>query len=145
MHKGIIYKLTSPSGKCYIGQTIHEKVRRSAFLNESRDYAGPKLNRARTKYGSRNFEYEIIFKIESFIEAEVKELLNEKEKQYIKLFDSFENGYNSNSGGNMCDYKMTDETKTKLSIATTEYYKTHKSIVAKEILQYDMNGNFIQE
>jgi hypothetical protein len=27
--KGIIYKYTSPSGKCYIGQTINEKERKN--------------------------------------------------------------------------------------------------------------------
>ena len=27
--KGIIYKYTSPSGKCYIGQTIQENRRKS--------------------------------------------------------------------------------------------------------------------
>lgn len=28
MIEGIIYKYTSPSGKCYIGQTINEPLRR---------------------------------------------------------------------------------------------------------------------
>lgn len=143
MYKGIIYKLTSPSGKIYIGQTINEKVRRNAFLNENKPYSGPKINNARTKYGSRNFEYEIIFKVESLIESEVLELLNEKEIQYIRLFDSFENGYNSNLGGGSATYIRTSETIIKNSQATTEYYKTHKSEVAKEILQFDIFGNFI--
>ena len=121
MYKGIIYKYTSPSGKCYIGQTKHEKERRKAFLNENKDYSGPRINNARLKYGPRNFEYEIIFRVESLIESEVNELLNLKEMQYIKLFDSFENGYNSNSGGTGdCDYKITDKTRQKLSIAATE-------------------------
>lgn len=41
--RGVIYKYTSPSGKCYIGQTINEKRRRNDFLNEKDEiYAGPK-------------------------------------------------------------------------------------------------------
>jgi hypothetical protein len=46
-------------------------------------YSGQKIERARAKYGPENFEYEVIFKVESFIEDEVKQLLNEKEIQYI--------------------------------------------------------------
>ena len=145
MIEGIIYKYTSPSGKFYIGQTIDEKSRRAQFLNEDRDYAGIAINNASRKYGVYNFEYEVIFKVSSNIKSEVKEILNEKETQYIQLYDSFNNGYNSDSGGNSCDYNRTKETKLKLSQQTKEYYKTHKSAVAKPILQYSVDGNFIQE
>lgn len=47
MIRGIIYKYTSPSGKCYIGQTINESNRRSVFFNMNKEYAGPKINMAR--------------------------------------------------------------------------------------------------
>lgn len=144
MYKGIIYKYTSPSGKIYIGQTSHEQSRRKDFLSD-KNYAGPKINSARNKYGVENFEYEIIFKVESLIESEVKEILNDKEIQYITLFDSFENGYNLDLGGGTASYKRTEESNKNLSESITEYYKTHKSAVAKSILQYDIDGNFIQE
>lgn len=145
MFKGIIYKYTSPSGKVYIGQTTKEKNRRKDFLNTSKEYSGPKINRARNKYGIENFEYEVIFRVESFIEDEVKSILNEKEIQYIKLFDSFENGYNSDLGGGSATYKRTEESCKKLSESVTEYYKTHESAVAKKVLQFSKDGYFIKE
>lgn len=145
MIEGIIYKYTSPSGKVYIGQTIDEQNRRVQFLNDKIEYAGPKINKARLKYGVYNFDYEIIFKVCSNIKSEVKDILNEKEIQYINIYDSFNNGYNSDLGGNSCTYTRTEENKQKLSEQITNYYKTHKSSVAKPILQYTNDGKFIQE
>ena len=145
MFKGIIYKYTSPSGKVYIGQTTNEKSRRKDFLNTSRNYSGSKINNARDKYGVENFEYEIIFRVESLIEDEVKSILNEKEIQYINLFDSFENGYNSDLGGGSATYKRTEESCQKLSESVTEYYKTHNSAVSRKVLQFTKDGIFIKE
>lgn len=53
--KGIIYKYTSPSGKCYIGQTINEDRRklqhkRAAFNENHKEYDKP-FYRALRKYG----------------------------------------------------------------------------------------------
>lgn len=144
MIEGVIYKYTSPSGKHYIGQTIDEKSRRQRFLNSTTIYAGPKINKAREKYGVNNFEYEVIFKVSSLIRAEVIEILNQKEIQYIKLFDSYHNGYNSTEGGNS-RYECTEETKQKLSKSISKYYKTHESQVARPVLQYSIYGNFIKE
>lgn len=144
MYRGVIYKYTSPSGKIYIGQTTDEQSRRSVFLNENKPYAGPKINEARKKYGVLNFEYEVIFEVKSFIINEVQEILNDKERQYIKLFDSYYNGYNSTEGGD-CSYIRTQKTRDLLSQRTTEYYKTHKSAVAKPVLQYSLDGTFIKE
>lgn len=142
----VIYKYTSPSGKCYIGQTINEKRRRNDFLNEKDEiYAGPKINNARKKYGPKNFEYEILFAVESYVKEEVRDLLNQKEIQYIEMFDSFYNGYNSDRGGNTCSHVITEETKQKLSESITKFYETHESELAKSILQYSLNGEFIRE
>lgn len=144
MYDGIIYKYTSPSGKIYIGQTMNESERRQSFLNPNKQYSGPKINAARQKYGVDNFEYEIIFRVQSLIKEEVKEILNQKEEQYIKVFDSYYNGYNSTLGGdNVCE--CTEETRQKLSQRTTEYYKTHESAVARPVLQYSIFGDFVKE
>lgn len=145
MIRGIIYKYTSPSGKCYIGQTINESNRRSVFFNMNKEYAGPKINMARAKYGPNNFDYEVIFAVESLNREEVIEILDDKEVQYIKLYDSFNNGYNSNEGGKGGTHIITESTRDKLSAATKEYYQTHKSATAKAVLQYSLTGNFIQE
>lgn len=144
MVNGIIYKYVSPSGKVYIGQTINEKARRATFLNSAHIYAGPKINKAREKYGVNNFEYEIIFRVSSKIYSEVIDILNQKEIQYIEMYDSYYNGYNSTKGGNHV-YECTEETRQKLSEKTTEYYKTHESSVARPVLQYSIYGDFIRE
>ena len=49
--RGVIYKYTSPSGKVYIGQTLNEYMRKFMWKNVNHPYAGPYINRARTKYG----------------------------------------------------------------------------------------------
>ena len=104
-----------------------------------------KIKRAREKYGVLNFEYNVIFRVESFIKSEVQDILNEKEVQYIELFDSFNNGYNSDPGGNSAAYIRTEETKKKNSKATKEFFKNHKSHVARAVLQYTIEGDFIAE
>lgn len=43
---GTIYKLTSPSGKSYIGQTINLKDRKRCFYNPNKYYSGHKLDNA---------------------------------------------------------------------------------------------------
>ena len=143
--KGIIYKYTSPSGKIYIGQTINEKKRRNAFFNLNKSYAGPKINHAREKYGPENFQYEVLFTVTSKIKEELVDILNEKEKQYIKYYDSFKNGYNSDEGGNSCTYERTEEHKKKASKRVKEYYENHENVTAKAVLQYSTEGILIQE
>ena len=144
MYNGVIYKYTSPSGKVYIGQTMNEKERRQAFLRQNKEYSGDKINTARKKYGVNNFDYQVIFKVSSLVKEEVKEILNQKEIQYIKMFDSYYNGYNSTPGGDNAA-EFTEETRQKMSQKTKEYYKTHESVVAKPVLQYSIYGDFIRE
>lgn len=145
MYKGIIYKYKSPSGKYYIGQTLHEKNRRRDFLNENKDYSGPKINSARNKYGVLNFDYEVIFRVESKIQSEVHEILNDKEIQYIELFDSLDNGYNLDVGGKSASYTRTEETKKKNSEATRKYFENNPSHTAREVVQYSIEGLYIDE
>lgn len=98
---GLIYKRTSPSGKIYIGQTIHDESNRwkshcrAAKSTSSSDYNSP-LNRAIRKYGGENFSVEIL---EDNIPTE---LLNEREQYYILLYNSnnLKIGYNLTIGGN---------------------------------------------
>lgn len=108
MIKGIIYKYTSPSGKCYIGQTTNEESRRTDWKLSSH-YAGIKINNARIKYGYQNFKYEVLYTCfnESF--KLIKKELNVKEIEYIKLYDSFNNGYNMTPGGDPSTIGLTHD------------------------------------
>jgi diadenosine tetraphosphatase ApaH/serine/threonine PP2A family protein phosphatase len=80
-----IYKHTSPSGKCYIGQTTNPKNRwRSSAYKPC-----PKFYNAIQKYGWCNFTHEIIFKCHDEFEA------NRKEEYFIKKYNSATDGYNT--------------------------------------------------
>lgn len=84
------------NGKCYIGQSINLAKRyndhKANHLNPNYCNYNSKFYRALRKYGFDNFEYSIL------LECEQSEL-NEKEKAYIEMYDSYKNGYNSTLGG----------------------------------------------
>lgn len=79
MTNGIIYKYTSPSGKVYIGQTINEKEEDIVSIIWIEDTLVQKL-KGQEKYGPKNFKYEVIFKVSSHIQDEVREILNKRKK-----------------------------------------------------------------
>jgi len=95
MGKAIIYKITSPSKKVYIGQTIdtfntrmrgHRKKGSNCLL----------LKRAINKYGWKNMHKEILIEIDDY----EQDLLDFWEQEMIKVFNSqAPAGYNCDSGG----------------------------------------------
>ena len=93
-----IYKIENLiNNKCYIGQSVNIKRRwkdhKEASKNiKNKNYDYP-LYKAIRKYGLENFSFEILEKCS-------ENLLNEKEKYWIKYFNSYNNGYNQNEGGN---------------------------------------------
>lgn len=117
MIEGIIYKYTSPSGKCYIGQTTDEKVRRQHWNTEG-PYAGNKIDKAREKYGVKNFSYEVLERRIYESVEDAKSGLDALEIYYVDLYDSYKNGYNCTIGGSTClGHILTEETKAKISKA----------------------------
>ena len=70
-----------------------------------------KINLAIEKYGWENFKYEILF------ECDDKEIAGEKEKEYIKIFNTIEKGYNSVGGGfkGFVGHKCSEKTKQIIS------------------------------
>lgn len=113
---GTIYKLTSPSNKCYIGQTINLVERKRTLYNPNKYYSGHRLDNAIKKYGIENFQYEIIIQIVESSKEKLREKLDELEKFYIEKYDSYNNGYNmtlGGSGSNGCF--QTEESKRRIS------------------------------
>jgi group I intron endonuclease len=104
-----IYKITSPSGRVYIGQSICIQKRFVAYKNnECR--AQHKLKASFKKYGIASHIFDTI------CECNEKEL-NEKEVFFIKQHDSTgKNGLNISHGGVgvMRNRKHTDESKNKI-------------------------------
>lgn len=132
---GIVYLYISPSNKSYVGQTYDEKNRRKLFFSK-RSYGGQKIDRAREKYGPENFEYRVLFKIETDDSELLMEELNNKEDFYIKEYDSINNGYNILKGGRSAyhEYIHTKEDKEKIALASS-----------KAIIQYSLSGEFIKD
>ena len=95
---GTIYKLTSPSGKHYIGQTTNLKDRKRCLYNPNKYYSGHKLDNA-IKYGIENFNYEIVIQIIDDDKIKLREKLDELEIFYIKKYNSYKDGYNMTLGG----------------------------------------------
>jgi hypothetical protein len=103
--KGIIYKITSPSGKVYVGQTIQNFNERIKSHNR-KDSGCTAISRAIQKYKNQ-MKYEII-------ENNVpQEQLDEREIFWIKEINSLTpNGYNLNTGGQF--FQITQEAKDRL-------------------------------
>jgi len=94
MIKGIVYKATSPSGKVYIGitvTTLKERIR--IHLRSVRKDSRTPFHEAIRKYKSENINWEIIDRADKWNE------LCKLEKKYIKLYNSYKNGYNLTLGG----------------------------------------------
>jgi group I intron endonuclease len=104
---GIIYKISSPSGKVYVGQTIRSlKIRMQHHKSKYSECT--LLKRAIDKYGDE-MKYEII---EDNIP---QEQLDEREIYWIKELNSLApNGYNCDTGGSA--YRTaSQETRDKIS------------------------------
>jgi group I intron endonuclease len=90
MNSGI-YKITNPKGEIYIGYSNNLKVRENNYrIGKAKGQTllyDSIINYGFDKHVFEILEYCIISKCKS------------KEKHYIKFFNSFENGLNSNKGG----------------------------------------------
>ena len=90
-----IYKITClPTREVYIGQSTAISRRWATHKRELKKgiHYNIHLQRTYNKYGEENFVYEIL-------EQCPATKLNEREKFYIKLYDSFNNGFNQDIGG----------------------------------------------
>ena len=138
---GIIYSYKNKTnGKRYIGQTINPQQRKSAHISDS-THIDTKFYRAVRKYGWDSFEYEIL------AESEDRNELDKLEVDFIKSFNSIENGYNIRSGGE--HPTMGEETKKKLQQANAfqNAELSEKEIIELRIayLNYDSPSQIYNE
>lgn len=94
-----IYKFENKiNHNIYVGQSVDIERRYKDHINRAKNnHQGNSefnsvLHQAIRKYGIENFTFEII-------EECSKDLLNEREKYWIQYYNSYNNGYNSTSGG----------------------------------------------
>lgn len=107
-----IYKITSPSGKIYIGQSwdiqrrwkFHKRGKEKTYLQNSFN-----------KYGYENHKFEIIYEMPFDV---IQEDLNDAEIVFIKLYKecgiSLLNMNDGGTGGK--GYRHTDESKMQMSL-----------------------------
>lgn len=107
-----IYKIVSPSGKIYIGQSIDIIKRFSRYFRLDCK-TQQKVYESLKKHGPCNHKFEIICQCD-------KEELNDLEKYYIELYQCFNSkfGLNLREGGGS-KAKCSELTKLKISIANT--------------------------
>ena len=101
-----IYKITSPSNKIYIGKSI-DIDRRFFYYKRCEVKTQRKLGNSLKKYGADCHVFEII-------QLCKEDELNDLERHYIKLHDSFntKHGLNLTDGGG--NGRLSDETKSKI-------------------------------
>lgn len=110
----LIYKATNNvNGKVYIGQNRHSLEHRMKVHHRDSERIDTYFYRAIRKYGWDSFSWEILKD-----DITTQEDLDEAERYYIKIFDSFDNknaGYNTTSGG-QGGYDITEEQKRDRSL-----------------------------
>lgn len=105
-----IYKIESPTGRVYIGQSVHVYKRWNVYKGLHCKMQS-RLYRSLKKHGWDKHKVEII-------EVCVSEKLNELEQYYITLYQSFNSIHGLNLlGGGKRGFKMSDETKAKIGMA----------------------------
>ena len=117
-----IYKITSPTGRIYIGQSRNYKVRLQEY-KRMKCQAQTRLYASFKKYGIDNHIFEVIEKCDLSI-SDIREI------HYISYYNSFKGrkGLNSTEGGHKPQIKKGKN-----------HYK------AKVVYQWDFNGNLIKK
>ena len=163
---GIIYLIRNKiNGKCYVGQTQEEKGFDGRYnclgeeIEKVYNYHKSKKehNRGYNKHLLRSIEkygFEA-FEINKYLDyAFSLEELNIKEKVYIQLYDSFENGYNETLGGEGVEgFSHSEETRQKISEAkkgenigkNNPFYGGHHSEEAKQKISEARKGKHLSE
>lgn len=122
MNNYIVYVITNKvNGKKYVGVTRVSLQSRlsSHFKKRTKEQCRTKFNYAVLKYGVSNFDV-------SVIETDVPmDQIEDRERYYIQLYDSYNHGYNSTQGGNgTVGYIFTDKVREKMRRA----YNKEKNI-----------------
>ena len=114
------------NGKEYVGQTTRSlNVRRNEHISEA---INSKHNlhfyNAIRKYGPVNFDWEILHTCNNIDD------LNKLEIYYIKLYDTFNNGYNLTLGG--WNSEVSEETRKRMSKAKQGKNRKDHSMYGRE-------------
>lgn len=171
-HFGIYCIKNKINNKVYIGKTM-TKFQKRWFHHRSLLRAGTHnnkhLQKSWDKYGEENFEFIMLESFDIKLRNEendkvLNDILFKMEKLYIKIYNSYENGYNETTGGegccgivisdehkrniakknriNMLGRKHTEETKKKMSESHKGYIKTEEH---RRHLSESLKGKVVSE
>jgi group I intron endonuclease len=101
-----IYKITSPTNKIYIGQSVNINKRFNSYYKLQNVISQRKLYNSFLKYGIENHKFEILEECDVI-------LLNERERFYQDLFNVISDGLN-------CRLTETNDKSGKLSKETID-------------------------
>lgn len=121
-----IYKITSPTGRIYIGQTIDWSRRQNHYKYFRGNTKSMAVVRSINKHGWDNHEKEVLHEC-------LPEELNDLEIYYIELYQTFNSKYGMNlrTGGNG-NFIVSDETRKKLSISHLGQVAWSKGLTTKD-------------
>jgi predicted GIY-YIG superfamily endonuclease len=136
----IIYKAKFPNGKIYIGKANNLEKRIKTHFSHIK-HAKTKFSRACKKYGFENIKWEIVF------ESDNLEIINNKEKELIGLYNTIEYGYNISPGGDGGDTISNNPKKNKIiksQLKTKGYMKyiPIDSNLKNQIIKDYLSSNF---
>ena len=128
--KYIYQILNKQNNKCYIGQTNNFQRRQEQHKSDLKrgTHDNPYLQKIYNKYGLDIFEFKILYQ-----EDCDQDRLNQLEEEYIIKYDSYENGYNCNRGGqqhNGFESKLKQD-DINIICAMLEFHKRPGTILSK--------------
>jgi group I intron endonuclease len=132
MKKIGVYKIVSPEGLVYIGQSANLHKRLLNYKTDNKSYNSP-IRQSIRKHGFDNHIFEILQECE-------KSMLDQIEKHYINSYDSFNNGLNFTSGGKV-GYIGSPETYKKVSESLKGKQRTFD--VRQKISQSHLSNSYI--
>lgn len=133
---GIIYMYTCrTTGMQYIGQTRTTLEKRAGHHMSKYTSYDSKFARAILKYGYENFSGTVLH---SDIPIE---LLNDYESMYIELYDTFNSGYNTTTGGGQ-SFEFTQEHKDKISGENNHMYGKTRDDITRAKISKSLTGRF---
>lgn len=150
---GYIYKIINQiNQKVYIGQTkISIEIRFKQHLNDAKrkKNVNRRISKAIKEYGKENFQIELL-------EECPNNLLNEREKYWIKKYNSFYDGYNATLGGEggstKYDYDLIYQQLliNQSSIEVAKIIECSISVVQKVAIMYNIslskeNNSFVKQ
>jgi group I intron endonuclease len=123
------------NGKVYIGCSSNIKKRWGQHIQWSKNGSNYKFHQAIREFGEENFEKEIL----EILELSEINQLETKEKDWIKKYNSIEDGYNVNFGYNSISFNPNIENiKKNLSEKASKRNWIYKDNIQKSIYKEEL-------